>query len=228
MDWLHYVGKSFYTQPQFIKEAEQYGVSRRVSIRVLTGMNWNDRVWVAQGDMKQKRRVTPTRGAEVFGSFRVQKLSGLSKTAIEALRRHDVKLTSVPVAFKDVVRECGEYTVDACYQLTTPLPEIARILAEETSLGVDIGTLLLQGQFKMLEPIAGLPDCTFQWGFRHFDGVSFALSHKQLKLLPEFETKVVILSAFKITADESKKPAKPKTKPEVEQLARYVYRDLWS
>ncbi len=180
MEWLHFIGKSYYTIPEFEEEAEDYGVSRRIALNMLSGIYWGDRIWLAQGDMKKKNRVSPFFGSVIFGSFRVTQLGGLDSWSIDALKEEfkleDVSLVKATQG-KVVKRNCGIYLIDKTYKTSASLAEIAQFLRDSTE---QVGVLLLQGQYKPLQPRAFLPDISFRWGYRHFDEEKFLAAYNQV------------------------------------------------
>lgn len=172
MDWLHYVGRAYYTEKGFKYEAQAYGVSRKASLKVLTGMSWHDRIWLAQGDMKSKRRVTPTRGSTIFGRFTLTRLAGLSPEAMAELREN-FSMNQVEPGGAHVKRGCGTYITGPGYAIQASLKDITNVLKGVESLGFDLGVILLQGHFTPLDPTALLPEVTFRWGFQKFDSAAF-------------------------------------------------------
>jgi hypothetical protein len=176
MDWLHFVGRTYYEIPDFEVEALTYGVSRRVSIPMLTAMNWGDRIWLAQGDMKKKTRVQNPLGSILFGSFRVTQLGGLLLNTIEDLPK-SFCVKQVKKERRVVNRKCGLYMVDSDYDVSASLPALAEHFKDSSD---DVGKLLLQGAYEPLDPQALLPDVFFRWGYRRFNSQRFyeAYSHK--------------------------------------------------
>lgn len=77
--WLHFVGRSYYkSELRFVREAERYGVTRRVSLAVLRSMAWGDRVLL----------VTRSGASSVvFGQFTVTRLSGFSADGAAAFAK---------------------------------------------------------------------------------------------------------------------------------------------
>jgi hypothetical protein len=175
--WLHFVGKGYYTLPGFEREAEKFGISRKVALRLLGAFSWGDRVWLAQGDMWKKTRKTEMAPSIVIGEFRVTKL-GLSPEALEYLRESfdSSDFTKHSGHRTTINRGCGSYIAGTIWQTPRPLIEIAAAL-RECSTQVDA---FLQGPFT---PISyhlaldnfsiGLDDLHFRWGYRRFDGDKF-------------------------------------------------------
>lgn len=162
MDWLHFVGRAYYTQESFEREAKRYGVSRRASLVALRQMKWGDRIWLAQGEMKSKRRKSPARGSIVLGSFLLTRIAGVS---LEDLSKfHEVApLQQIARGGEEIRRGCGNYVTGPAYSTTLSLAE----------LNISSGVILLQGDFVPLRPTVLLPDVTFRWGFRKFNGPYF-------------------------------------------------------
>lgn len=192
MEWIHFVGRSYYTIPAYEKEAELYGVSRRVALNMLSGITWGDRIWLAQGDMKKKNRISPIVGSTVFGSFRVTQLGGLDPWNIDVLKEgFDLEEDMESPKNLVVKRNCGIYLIDKRYQTKASLAEIAQFLRDSTE---QVSILLLQGRYESLQPRALLPDVTFRWGYRRFNGQDFlAAYNKIVKRRKRKSSKVVVL-----------------------------------
>ena len=68
MDWLHFVGRTFYATPEeFASDAKEHQVSRRISPAVFPQMSFGDRVFLFQKDKG---------GSLLFGSFKVRSVWG--------------------------------------------------------------------------------------------------------------------------------------------------------
>ena len=76
--WLHWIGKAYYTQAEFIAEAREQGITRRVSLSVLSKMRWGDMVCCIA-------RKPGVKAGSVFLEFPITLLSGLSPAAWETL-----------------------------------------------------------------------------------------------------------------------------------------------
>jgi len=158
MNWLHFIGRKYYTQKKFIKEAKRYGATRRIDLRVMKKMNWNDKVFCTM--LKGKSSV-------LFGYFNIEKVSGLSPSANEIItNRFEGELISGSGGV--VIRGCGSYVSGACYAVRATLPEIAELLIRLKKAGVDIGKPMIGGPFFEIERIR-LKDIPFRQGFREFD-----------------------------------------------------------
>jgi len=159
MNWLHWIGRKYYTQRKFVKEAKRYSATRRIDLRVMKKMNWNDKVFCMM--LKGKSGV-------LFGYFTIEKVSGLSPEANEIITsRFEGQLISGGGRVID--RGCGSYTAGACYAVKANLPEIAELLIRLRKAEVDVGKPMIGGAFtKLTEPIR-LKDIPFRQGFREFD-----------------------------------------------------------
>lgn len=160
--WLHFVGRQYYTRRSFIREAEQYGVSRRVSLRELKRMNWRDRVVVA---------IMEGKSAVVFGRFEIERLAGLSAAAQAAIREA-LGGEIVDEGGGLVKRGCGMYYQGPTFVTPASLPEIAGLLEELKAQGVDIGRPMVAGAFTET-PSVRLKDVPHRQGFRLFDYEKF-------------------------------------------------------
>ena len=165
MDWLHFIGKAYYTIPGFEHEAKLLGVSRKVSIRILSAFSWGDRIWIARGDMKTKNRTEPLVGSVVLGYFRLECLSGLKPSFIKNIE-DDLALVSLGSSREIIERGCGSYQTGPQYQTRIPLTRISKILQRFDQC--DFGDLLLQGSYFPLSPKLLMRDVTFRLGFRQF------------------------------------------------------------
>ena len=225
MDFAHYVGKAYYLQEGFIWEANRLGVSRKVPLKSINGiMEWGDTVYLLQGDMRTKRRVTPVIGSILFGSFQVARLSGLSQDGWEVLKDLGLVENEFHVG-RFVHRGCGSYTINMAAQTYSSLKEITKALSSARSDGVDVGCTLIQGDLTLLEPNALLPEMTFRWGIYPFNGEAFrAVYNHAAPLNPNTGLKVVG-GTFKI-------PPMPSTEKfqgtaEVQSLERYIQAEYY-
>jgi len=159
LDWLHWVGREYYTQKSFIKEAEKYGVTRRVSLQVAKQMSWGDRVFCAMLNRKQ---------GEIFGCFTISTLSGLSSEVIEKINE-ETEVTMTDPGGERVQRGCGEYMSGPSFQTEASLEEIVEIVENVREKNEDIGKPMVGGKFTQIEPIT-LIDIPFRQGFRKING----------------------------------------------------------
>ncbi len=173
MDWIHFVGKTYYTPEQYAEEATKFGASRRINPHLLHSMNWGDRIFLAQGDMVKKNRVAPFTGSTVFGYFTITTLGGVSQDALDCIAEEfELEITNAPIAAKgSVKRRCGHYSLGASIKkVELPLSQVLDYeLVEE---GESLPSYLLQGKFISIQKTA-LVDMGFRWGFRKFDGDAF-------------------------------------------------------
>jgi len=161
--WLHYIGRSYYTERGFVREAREYGVTRRVSLKTLKRMQWGDRVILAIRD-----------GATsiVFGQFTITKLSGLSSEAIEAIERAGIVTATLASdqsnCGKTIKRGCGCYTIGFVIAVEADLEKLAAALDECD----DPGKPMIGGPFSERERVR-LKKIKHSMGFRPFDLEAF-------------------------------------------------------
>lgn len=161
-NWLHWIGKSYYTMNSFAKEAEKYGVSRRVSLQTAKQMTWGDTVYCAMLDGKT---------GVLFGYFTIERITGLSKEATQAvLETHECTLTDEGGGV--VSRGCGEYISGPSWQTKASLDEIVETVKEVKENGYNEGQIMIAGTFIELEKTR-LLDIPFRQGFRKFDSNAF-------------------------------------------------------
>jgi hypothetical protein len=171
MDWLHFVGKTYYTPEQYIEEALRIGASRKTNARVIRQMTWGDRVFLAQGDMRKKNRTSPFNGSTIFGFFTILTLGGLPQEVLEEIAEaQGLEITDAPIqASAYTRRRCGHYSLGPSVKgVKIPLGDIPDYIDED-----DRGSYLLQGKFTPLEVRPTLSDIGFRWGFRRFDGSAY-------------------------------------------------------
>jgi len=165
--WLHFIGVQYYSISEFVKEAEQIGISRAVSPQVLKKMNLGDFVVLAQKDGPSTK---------IFGYFRISVITGLTPEAISLLKEKNLiqrQSTLVPMRIK---RGCGTYEIIGSYSITDP--DVIMDTIKEMSSEM-IGRVMIGGEFVSLsEVITGvkdyvLTDIPFRQGFRLFDYQGF-------------------------------------------------------
>lgn len=157
-DWIHYIGKKYYTQNSFTKEAVEYGVTRRVSLNVAKQMHWGDCVYCAMLDGKS---------GVIFGSFIISKLSGLSAEVTTQLEdKYESKL--VDEGGDIVLRGCGEYLEGDTHAVRCELPDIIDCLSQMSIDDKDVGSPMIGGLFQTASKIR-LIDIPFRQGFRTID-----------------------------------------------------------
>lgn len=157
-DWIHYIGKKYYTMNSFAKEAAQHGVTRRVSLNVAKRMSWGDRIYTAMLDGKT---------GVIFGSFIISKLTGLSTEVTTQLEKeYESKL--VDEGGDIVLRGCGEYIEGDTHTIKRELPDIIDCLSQMSIDDKDIGNPMVGGLFQTASKIR-LMDIPFRQGFRTID-----------------------------------------------------------
>lgn len=155
MDWIHWIGKSYYTMNSFKQEAEVMGVSRRADLRVAKDMNWGDTVYCAMLDGKT---------GVIFGSFTIDQIGGLSGNASKAIRE-SFRFEVIDDDEHTVTRGCGSYHAIATCAVKTTLPEMIPLLMKLKEEGVEIGKPMICGHFRELSKIR-LKNLPFRQGFR--------------------------------------------------------------
>lgn len=183
MNWLHYIGKQYYSIKKFIKEANDVGINRKIDPRMLKKMNFGDLIFLAQGDSK---------GSKIFGFFEFTTLMGLSDVLKERLINSDVvKWVSTPRA--KIIRGCGSYILESLYKVcdTNKVMKIIRSMDNEDLKGIMIG-----GSFHPLSDV-GInteiihSNMCFRMGFREFDFNCFRIAWNQLILAGAKRKKIV-------------------------------------
>lgn len=158
MDYLHWIGKKYYTMNSFAKEAAQHGVTRRVSLQTAKKMSWGDRIYTAMLDGKT---------GVIFGSFIISKLSGLSAEVTTQLEdKYESKL--VDEGGDVILRGCGEYIECDTHAIKRKLPDIIELLLQMSIDDKDIGNPMVSGSFQTASKIR-LIDIPFRQGFRTID-----------------------------------------------------------
>lgn len=157
-NWLHFIGRQYYTESQFLEESSSIGCSRRVALNVLKIMNFGDRVYCAMIRNNEKSPV-------VLGCFTIEQLGGLSPESTIPI--HEVYPSQmVDLGGKTVLRRCGIYTTGPSYIVTNgTLEGIANLLSHEDNPG----TLLIQGTWTPLENPIRLTKVKFRQGYRRFN-----------------------------------------------------------
>ncbi len=172
--WLHFVGRKYYTQNSFAAEAGKQGITRRVSLDVLKGMEWGDRVLLAMWNGKKTL---------VFGSYFIDRVSGLSREAYDGIRK---AFKSLPVDTGGllVVRGCGSYNTGPCSDTEATIEQIARLLELLQKDDVPIGKPMVGGRFRKHQ-LVRLTNIPFRQGFREFDHETFRASVKKAPVKPK-------------------------------------------
>lgn len=203
-DWLHFIGKSFYSTAGFVAEALEVGVSRAISRSMVGAFQVGDRVFVAFGDKNTPRRTTPNMGSLIFGYFTVDTF-GLATTMETAQAIFPEQETEKPPTPVRVVRACGDYTDLGGLASELTSPEVAeRLRAHKIPA-------FLCGQLTELIPPVRLRSVTSRWGYRYFDGVGFLKAHKtrtskRLSSQPDY---IEILGDFRLSPGSRALPIAP-------------------
>ena len=160
--WLHWVGRTLYSPKKFEAESLKYGITRRVSPKVLRGMAWGDRVYLI--GLKDKKR----KQGQIFGYFFVHRIVGISEGVTEKLFSEG-RAHITDIGGKVVNRKCGSYVEGPSYSVSAEVSEIAEIQAETG----EKTPLMVGGAFVKVDPPVRMKDIPFQQGFRRFDGDDF-------------------------------------------------------
>ena len=171
MDWLHFIGKNYYPSPNvFIREAQKYGVSRRISPFVFKRFNIGDRVFLFQWDKKKKASI-------LFGYFKVERIYGkfskLFNKEVQKKSKVDKEVEDLKQKIIEdfVKRECGEFDILEYIAINLAIEEINNLLEN-----FGCKHLMIGGKFVKLKETQS--HIIFQRGFRHFDYNTYKL-HKQ-------------------------------------------------
>jgi len=157
-DYLHWIGKKYYTMNSFAKEAEEHRVTRRVSLNVAKKMSWGDRIYTAMLDGKT---------GVIFGYFDIDRITGLSSEALDSVTSA-YENEQVAEGGRLIERACGEYSLGATHTVASELPAIIDILQEKVIDDRDIGNPMIGGNFHTITAIR-LMNIPFRQGFRTFD-----------------------------------------------------------
>jgi len=158
---VHYVGKGVYEPKEFIKEAEEYGVSRAFPTAFLKGkIEFGDKIYTAQWSKTgvkdfQDRQYTETKSvgtALVFGYFVVEGVnlpSGVSDYVADSVG------ASAPTKTKriKIKRKCGKYDIISVRYTTASMKQIGESIEEaktimKTTNGLDKDYDSLKAEFK--------------------------------------------------------------------------------
>jgi len=228
--WLHFVGRSYWKDiPKFEREARKYGVSRRVSLRDLKRMAWDDRVVLAQWQGK----------AVAFGQFTITRISGLgAEVRDEVLKRYGGWLIDAGGAF--VERECGSYYTGPCFVVSASVADVASVIEEKGYTG----PLMVSGPYRPLtfdllrEPAAPrlhcrwskdgppfvvrarvvLRDVPHRQGFRAFDWRAFCEAVEEELCNPNGRGMVAVRGQFYASAV----PVETGGEGEIQQVVSYA------
>lgn len=132
---IHFVGKDYYTQTSFSREATVKGVQRAVSFGNLKGLKFGDRILLANfiPSAKPDERKKKIGSAQIFGYFT---LTGISHTLPpeykEALlEKLDVIQNNTEA--KSTLRACGSYICGGNATITNTLAEVLTAITETLS-----------------------------------------------------------------------------------------------
>lgn len=177
MDWLHFIGKSYYpTIGTFKNEADKYRVSRRISLLQLKRFDVGDRVFLFQWDKKKH-------ASTLFGYFQVDTIYCAHSTPfVNANKKKSKQDEEVEEIKQEIIeafckRKCGEFNILEYLFINLAIDEIEKELEEYNCQKPMIG-----GKFHPLLPSQS--QIHFQRGFRHFDYdkyVSYKASGKRAK-----------------------------------------------
>lgn len=162
-NWIHFIGKSYYTMDKFVSEAREKGVSRAVSFEIFKKMNIGDRIFLAQKDGKSTK---------IFGYFVFENIVGLDSQFISELKSDGyVRQVSKPDYSEQVERGCGEYTVTGIFEINSPDKLMDKIRNSDKE---DVGRVMIGGEFYDLKDVQIEEDfifveIPFRQGFRLFD-----------------------------------------------------------
>lgn len=169
MNWAHWIGRKYYSIPQFIEESRQYGITRRVSLNMLKKMSWGDVVSCIQ-------REPGLKSGTVFLEFPIEMISGLSTEAQEQV------VETFPCRQVDegglmVARGCGDYITAGTYEIDAPMANVTEFIRHLAEKGEDVGQPMIGCRPESVEVIGAptplLRDVPFRPGFRDFDRDSF-------------------------------------------------------
>ena len=142
--WLHFIGTKYYPTPTaFIVEAEEVGITRRISVKELAKFAFGDRVVCA---MKKRGQKTPV----AFGEFRVSGVSGLDSEVIDRLMEAGKVKECYSLGGLLIRRGCGSYTAGPAYKTTATIQEIAAAVEElDEELGIKTcPNLMIKGKWR--------------------------------------------------------------------------------
>lgn len=174
-NWIHFIGKSYYTMDKFISEAKEKGISRAVSHEVFKKMNIGDRIFLAQKDGKSTK---------IFGYFVFESIVGQDSQFISGLKSDGyIVQVSKPDYSEQIERGCGEYTVTGVYAINSPDKLMERIRESDKE---DVGRVMIGGKFHYLNGVQIsedyiLSDIPFRQGFRLFDFDLFYFQYDKIK-----------------------------------------------
>lgn len=164
-NWIHWIGKSYYTIHKFTEEALRIGVSRRVSLQVIETMTYGDIVSCVQMPHGYK-------SGAIFLEFPIHAITGLSKEAMDAIKdKFDHRIADVGGEVVD--RGCGGYITGMTYIVDADMSQIAGVLKKAKADGADLGQPMIGCRPEVVQvvdkPFPLLLDIPFRQGFRQYD-----------------------------------------------------------
>jgi len=171
--WIHFIGKSYYSLPRFIKESEAFGISRAVSFSIFKKMEFGDRIILAQKDGSSTK---------IFGYFDLTQVIGLGQDTYDELK----KSGAVQVSNNQptiVVRGCGTYIISSSSTVTDGR-KFMDIVKNSDPKGHE--RLMIGGSFHRL-PDLGIDEAfilsniPFQMGYRLFNFETFKEAYQASK-----------------------------------------------
>lgn len=173
--WLHFVGRSYYaTEAAFIREAKQYGVSRRISLRLLKAFRFGDVVLLAMWD---------GHSAVVFGEFTVEVVSGFDSFFTAELRARGLIREKVSSGGTFIKRGCGSYYTGSTYTVSCDIDKLAEIAEAREKAGAPTVQPMISGPFRERERVR--INIAFSRGFRRFNLEEFEEAVRAAKLKAE-------------------------------------------
>lgn len=156
--WLHFIGKSYYSELDFIKEAKQFGISRRVRLSILKQMQFGDRVLLAMMQGK-----TPV----IIGEFVINELTGLDTDIVQGvITKYGGNL--IDMGGMRIERGCGMYITGCTYETKASIQEILQVADKS---GVQCKPMV-GGRYREFPKIR-LLSVPYTRGFRLFDYEAF-------------------------------------------------------
>jgi len=131
---IHYIGTNYYTQTNFVREAERIGIQRAVSFGTLKHLKFGERILLANfipnPNATKAERQKKIGTAAVFGYMTI---TGISHTlppeySAQLLEKLDT-ITNINQS-KNVLRACGNYTIGTTTTITSTLAEVLEKLEE--------------------------------------------------------------------------------------------------
>lgn len=164
MAWLHWTGAQYYTIPEFIREAREWGVSRRIKASILKSMSWGERIYLVGKERGLKRPV-------VFGFFYLERVKGIRLDEETRAKLEKETGKSIEVVSEDlsllVKRGCGYCVEGGLYCATEASVE------ELVDYG-DTEDPEIRGKLYILpKPYPALRNLSPFRGYRAFDEDSF-------------------------------------------------------